>query len=380
MSHALLHANVEFLVAFLIASIAIVLIALLAERLARRATAAARHAIVLAGLVAPVVLFAAALVELPSSGSVRGNVSIAIGAAAERSEAEWPCLLAGGWAVGVALSLLRTIKETRKPAIVREPAVIGILKPVIVLPPNHRFTPDELEAVFAHERAHIARRDNLVALVVRLVGALSWFDPLHLIARRRLVELRERVCDELVLARGCDPHAYAAALARSCESSLTSPAVASMSRLDLHERMESIMTHEPRRQRPAWITRSFVTAAVAAAAIAFAAIAPSPSLSAGEKPVRLSENKNIKPPKALSRADAVYTQEARKNRVEGQVVLDATIDEKGAVRDIDVIQTLPHGLDQAAVDALRKWRFEAATLDGKPVPVRLQLMFNFKVE
>lgn len=399
MSHTLLHANTPFLPIFLGASVAVVALALIAERLARRASAAARHAIVLAALLVPPVLFAAATIDWPrAGGGVGGRVGGGVVGSAAAETAEWPCVLAAIWLAGAAVGIARTVAGAarwRRVALratrvdrdhatsveCLEPTVIGIVDPLIVLPANHEFTPAELQAVFAHERAHIARRDNLGALVVQLVSSLFWFDPLHLVARRRLVELRERACDDLVLARGCDPAAYAAALARSCETSFNPGAVACMSRLALHERMESIMTPQnPRRRLPAWIPRTFLTAAVAATAIAFAAFAPSPRLSAGGTAKRLSENKNIVRPKVLSSVDARYTKEAKEKKIAGTVVLDATIDEKGKVSAVSVVKALPHGLDQAAVDALRQWRFEPATLDGKPVPVIMNLTFNFKLE
>ena len=121
----------------------------------------------------------------------------------------------------------------------RQPAVAGIVNPTILLPAGpylDDLTDDELETVLAHELEHVRRHDNLRALVVQLVCTLFWFSPVHRLARRRLVELRERACDAAVLARGCEPDFYLSALAKSCQSSFHGSAVASMSRLQLRER------------------------------------------------------------------------------------------------------------------------------------------------
>lgn len=316
---SLLSDNAPFLLVLGIVSVAAVAVGLLAERMAHRASAAARHSIILAALLLPLLLIVASAVglNLPlPSAAPGGAVDAAITQAAAAGEAParsvWPGVVVAMWLIGAAIALLRVAATARRwrdvarhavpifdDELLRqfgarhelaqspdcpEPTVIGILKPVVVLPAGYELSPAELKAVFAHELAHVARHDNLVALLVQVVCALFWLDPLHRIARHRLIELRERACDDAVLDAGCDPGAYLAALARSCQRSFNSPAVACMSRLNLQERMESIMTHQTRSRVPAWIVRTFVSAAVAAAALVFATFAPSPSLNAGEPP------------------------------------------------------------------------------------------------
>jgi TonB family protein len=55
------------------------------------------------------------------------------------------------------------------------------------------------------------------------------------------------------------------------------------------------------------------------------------------------------------------------------------IDKSGAVRDVKVLKGLPFGLDQAAADAVRRWRFRPGTLNGQPVDVLFNLTVNFKL-
>ncbi len=66
-------------------------------------------------------------------------------------------------------------------------------------------------------------------------------------------------------------------------------------------------------------------------------------------------------------------------RVEGKVIVEATIDATGNVTRVRVIQSLPLGLTQAAVDAVKTWRFEPATYSGKPVPVLYNLTVYFRL-
>jgi periplasmic protein TonB len=74
----------------------------------------------------------------------------------------------------------------------------------------------------------------------------------------------------------------------------------------------------------------------------------------------------------------VYPSFARDRRIEGKVVVEATIAEDGSVRNARAIrgQSL---LAQAAVEAVRRWRYRAAVLSGKPVATQTQITINFSL-
>lgn len=94
-------------------------------------------------------------------------------------------------------------------------------------------------------------------------------------------------------------------------------------------------------------------------------------------PVRVGGD--VKAPVAISRIDPVYPEVARKARIQGIVIVEAIIDKHGSVRDVKVLKGLPFGLDQAAVDAVKRWRFKPGTLNGAPVDVIFNLTVNFKL-
>jgi protein TonB len=75
-----------------------------------------------------------------------------------------------------------------------------------------------------------------------------------------------------------------------------------------------------------------------------------------------------------------YTEIARKARIQGVVIVQAIINKQGNVTDVKVLKGLPMGLDQSAVEAIRKWKFEPATLNGKPVDVYYNLTVNFTLQ
>lgn len=89
---------------------------------------------------------------------------------------------------------------------------------------------------------------------------------------------------------------------------------------------------------------------------------------------------NVTRPEKIAGAPPKYTIEARKARVTGVVILEAVIDEQGNVKDVKVRQGLSDGLDQAAVEAVRTWKFKPARMDGKPVAVWYTLSVSFTIE
>jgi TonB family protein len=75
-----------------------------------------------------------------------------------------------------------------------------------------------------------------------------------------------------------------------------------------------------------------------------------------------------------------YTEIARKARIQGVVIVQAIIDKQGTVTNVKVLKGLPMGLDNAAVETIKTWKFEPATLNGKPVDVYYNLTVNFTLQ
>jgi periplasmic protein TonB len=78
-----------------------------------------------------------------------------------------------------------------------------------------------------------------------------------------------------------------------------------------------------------------------------------------------------------TRLEPRYTEQARRVRLEGTVVLAAVVDERGQLVELRALKALPLGLTEAALDAVRQWRFRPATLLGKPVRAAFNLTINF---
>ncbi len=87
----------------------------------------------------------------------------------------------------------------------------------------------------------------------------------------------------------------------------------------------------------------------------------------------------VSAPRALSTPDPEYSEDARKAKYQGVVVLWMIVDQNGNPRDIRVSRSLGMGLDQKAVEAVRHWRFEPARKDGRPVAVQINVEVNFRL-
>ena len=87
----------------------------------------------------------------------------------------------------------------------------------------------------------------------------------------------------------------------------------------------------------------------------------------------------IKPPVAVFKLEPEYSEQARKARVQGTVVLEGVIDEKGQTHALKIRDGLGFGLDEQAIDAVKQWRFRPATRDGKPLAIVGTFYLTFRL-
>jgi bla regulator protein BlaR1 len=177
-----------------------------------------------------------------------------------------PAILIAAWAVGfIGISISWLIRWSRIRRAVRagsplkleipirvvssstflEPGVFGNVRPVLFLPEgiSERLTPDQLKAVIWHELCHVRYRDNLIAAIQMFVETVFWFHPMVWWMGKRMVDERERACDEEVLRMGSDPGVYAQGILKVCQFYLESPVacVSGITGSDLKKRIQRIM-------------------------------------------------------------------------------------------------------------------------------------------
>jgi TonB family protein len=89
---------------------------------------------------------------------------------------------------------------------------------------------------------------------------------------------------------------------------------------------------------------------------------------------------DVKAPVVRTRVEPVYSEKARKDHIEGIVILEMLIDTTGHVRNVTVLKGLPEGLSEAAVTAVRQWTFDPATRNGQPVDVIFNITLSFHLK
>ncbi len=178
-----------------------------------------------------------------------------------------PALLVAVWLCGMAIVVARWAREwLRVRAVVRtavplelaatevpafscvaqmEPGIFGIFRPVLLLPEGiwNRLAPAQLKAVVAHEMCHVRRRDNLMYALHMIVEATFWFYPLVWWIGARLIDERERACDEEVVQAGNGAEDYAEGILIVCKHCLESPlaCVSGITGSDLKKRIGRIV-------------------------------------------------------------------------------------------------------------------------------------------
>jgi TonB family protein len=82
-------------------------------------------------------------------------------------------------------------------------------------------------------------------------------------------------------------------------------------------------------------------------------------------------------PSIIHKVEPEYSEEARKAKWQGTVILNVIVDETGHARNIQVAQALGLGLDQKAMEAVEKWLFKPGMKDGKAVAVYATIQVTF---
>jgi TonB family protein len=264
---------------------------------------------------------------------------------------------------------------------ISSPVTMGLRRHTLLLPPSFldHLSEEELNAVLAHEAAHMRRHDFAKNL---FYGALSLpvaYHPVLWLTYSRLAETREMVCDEMAADAIAGRETYARALLRLA-SMLTDRTPAKTLHAigifdaNIFERRIMNLTHR-RSEIPA-IRRFGIIAAFATLAIAIctSALALHMNVNAPTEPNPHPKMVNVRADalKLVTQVPPVYPAEAQKAGIAGSVIIDALISKEGVPERLS-IQKGPSALQKSALDAVRQWRWQPFLLNGDPIEVKTTL-------
>lgn len=271
------------------------------------------------------------------------------------------------------------------------PLVMGWFRPVVLIPAAAllSLSPEALEAVLAHELAHIQRRDYLANLLQCFAEALLFFHPAAWWLSRQIRELREHCCDDAAAVLCGDPLILAEGLSllerlRRSSHSDPEPALAAakgklMSRIARLFRPQEAQVPSLRGFAMALVGVSLVGITAMAAqkqekpSKPAAMAAPIKTDADGVADVEIAKIQVLRQPKLLA-----YPAEAKEQKIQGTVVLSILIDEKGVPSEVKALEGPPQ-LQGAAIDYAKAWRFKPLKVNGKPTKARFKLTMPFQL-
>jgi TonB family protein len=269
------------------------------------------------------------------------------------------------------------------------PVTVGIRRRVLLVPPGflERVTVVDLNAVLAHEFAHMQRRDFEKNLLYRVLSSPVAYHPLLWLTGSRLAETREMLCDAMAAEALSGRENYARSLLRLA-SMLVNPAPArtlhAIGFFDASIFERRVMTLTQQHAKPGRLRQLLMVGACAAVALATCAsalalrmeVSTTPS---GSKVTKISVD--VKNLTVLERKPPVYPVEAKasKNTINGSVILRVVIGKDGEPENINVAKSLRGDYDKSALDAVRQWRWQPFLLNGQPIEVETNVTIVYSL-
>jgi len=265
------------------------------------------------------------------------------------------------------------------------PSVVGWIKPVVLLPAATvlGLTPQQLEAVLAHELAHILRYDYLVNMLQTVAETLLFYHPAVWWASARIRHERELCCDDLAVDSCGDALCYARALTRLERLRATTPRLALGSAGGpLLYRIQRLAGDTGWQRGPSKLPGIL---ALSLGLICFAlnvdwargqqqaAPAPEPAAAESGMPGEPGVRVDLGGARVIHRDEVEYPEAAMEKGVQGTVVVEATLDADGVVADARVLSGPPE-LRKAALQSVLQWHFtQDAAGSTRQVGIAFQL-------
>jgi bla regulator protein blaR1 len=281
------------------------------------------------------------------------------------------------------------------------PVTVGFRRGLVLLPPAflENIALDDLDAVLAHELAHIRRHDFAKNLFYGLISLPIAWHPLLWRTRARVRETRELVCDATAAdAIAADAVAgrrqYAQALLRLAAMLISRPPLPALHAIGIFNLGSDPSTFERRimvltsKRTPISPTRRVLMAgacAILALATCTSALALRADVAAltpntdTATPEKIHVKPSVMSGQKIAGENPTYPPEARAKKIQGTVVLDATISKEGAMEDLRVVKSPDKSLSESAMKAVRTWRYRPYLLNGDPVEVETTINVTYNL-
>ncbi len=284
------------------------------------------------------------------------------------------------------------------------PLSYGIINPAIILPRSALDLPvSEIQSIIAHEYEHIRRHDVFHTMVQHVLCVLWFFNPFIWIAKRYCEYYREILCDIHSLNRtDITPPDYSGLLLRIIGNSRSMRVLNGMAltRIDgnmynLKKRIVYLNTTYKK-----GVTMMFkmkhkilLTLFVIALVLTACNFGTDEKSDAENNVVRIEHvpDEDVQfipydtPPSPIGGTDAIlkniiYPEKAKLAELEGTVIIQAFVSEKGEVTKCKIMKSIPNsGLDEAAIDAVTKTKFTPAKQNNKDIGVWIALPVVFRL-
>jgi len=283
------------------------------------------------------------------------------------------------------------------------PYVIGFFRKRVVLPSSWEdWSKNQKSMVATHELMHISQQDHWIGLLKLCVFAINFFNPLVWLLIKKLNHYSELVCDNLTIEKtGISNIRYTKELidvsAESSDPKVITPVSLAFS--ESYSRIKKRISYhlsnggtEIMKTDKTYL-RIFVAFSILIM-VPFLmkcesdqTLKSDPDITAKTEEVESNTSPKIyafedltEKPKMIHGESPAYPDEARKNGIQGTVLLTITLDENGNVGEVEVLESIDPLLDNAAKEAAKKCTFSPAMIDGKQVKAKLNLPYKFALK
>jgi TonB family protein len=289
---------------------------------------------------------------------------------------------------------LKHVVELRVSGVVSGPVTVGILRRAVLVPLGFldSVAAEDLEAVLAHELAHVRRRDFAKNLAYEAVSVAVAWHPVVWMTRARVAESLEMVCDAMAAEAVAGNESYARSLLRLAAMVADGGPAKTLHAIgifDANSFERGIMNLTKKHVEMRLVQRMGTVAACAVMVVATCAAALALRIEVGPEMQAVAAASGEGDPlkvevgslKSTDRKMPVYPAEAKakKDTLNGSVVLAVIIGKDGAVQQIKVKKSLRADYDKSALDAVKDWRWEPFLFKGEPVEVDTTVTVNYSL-